>query len=97
MKAVLLTLVALVVSAQPVEVYYNPPILPECYTGKWLNGVWWTRSNRMERWAYLSALREATGRKLRVADNVYQVHGFPLTMPVVDVIKRVTSTADSPR
>ena len=73
MKTVLLTLVALVVSAQPVEVYYNPPILPECYTGKWLNGVWWTRSNRMERWAYLSALREATGRKLRIADNVYQV------------------------
>jgi hypothetical protein len=51
----------------------------------------------MERWAYLSALREATGRKLRIADNVYQVHGFPLSMPVVDVIKRVTTTADSPR
>jgi hypothetical protein len=96
MKTVLLTLVALVVSAQPVEVYYNPPILPECYTGKWLNGVWWTRSNPMERWAYLSALTEATGHKIRLAENVYQVYGFPLTMPVVDVIKRVTTTADSP-
>jgi hypothetical protein len=50
----------------------------------------------MERWAYLSALREATGHKIRLAENVYQVHGFPLSMPVVDVIKRVTTTADSP-
>jgi hypothetical protein len=75
MKTILLTFAALVLSAQTVDIY--PPELRNEYRtddGR-LNGTWWHFASPQERWLYLKAWSDITGRKLRVIpkplDSVY--------------------------
>jgi hypothetical protein len=63
MKTILLALVALVLSAQPLEVF-KPDLPGDVFTSGKLNGLWYQRATPQERWVYIQAWEDITGRKM---------------------------------
>jgi hypothetical protein len=71
MKTILLTFVALMVSAQTVEVEQYPFVPGEFLTKGHLNGRWWNQATPMEREIYRRAWNEATGQRTWLPGSVY--------------------------
>jgi hypothetical protein len=63
MKTALLAFVALVLSAQPLEVF-RPDLPSEDFTSGRLNGLWYQRATPQERWVYIQAWQDITGRMM---------------------------------
>jgi hypothetical protein len=76
MKTLLLLLAALALTAQTVDTYYSPELPKKYFTddGR-LNGAWWHFASPQQRWLYVKAWEDITGRKLvagpKTLDSVY--------------------------
>jgi hypothetical protein len=98
MKTMLVLLAALAISAQGIDptIHRSPfskPYMPdEYFTMHRLNGVWWKNATPVERKIYLLAWQDATGLvSLSINDNIYELDGFDLNVPVKDMLKITTN------
>ena len=65
MRTILLMLAAFVLSAQNLTVEVFRPDLPsDEFTNHKLNGLWWQRATPQERWVYIQAWQDITGRQV---------------------------------
>jgi len=85
MKTLLLTFVALVVSAQTVDRYYSPDLPSAVFTNSKLNGVWWQHATREERWIYLQAVSDTLGRHVWLTEESYKTR--ETSVPMIDAIR----------
>ena len=97
MKTLLLTLVALVASAQTLDRYCNVPIPNERFTVlhglMHLNGYWWQSASTTERQTYLFAWQDATGHEVTI-QNV-RVLSAPISIAVTSVSPRIPGLAQT--
>jgi hypothetical protein len=95
MKTMLLTFVALMLSAQTVDKYFSPELPSGAFTYNRLNGIWWQRASNYERWIYLQAVSDTLNRHVQLEGNAYDPDGWESTIPIIEAIR--TENPEPPR